>query len=174
MTLGFDLAQVKNPVFLETGTWKGECIHLALKNDYEKIISIELVPRIFQRNQLRFEPWIQSGLVHLLHGNSADVMPEAMKLTGGLPTTFWLDAHYQGRGKRLANPLFRELDAIAEMPNPGHIIMIDDRRLFKKWGVDEEKLRARLLEVHLGCELSHERGFVPDDILVARRLPEAA
>lgn len=168
MPLLFGLEHVRNPVLLETGTWRGHIVNRALEARFKKIISIELVPEIFKANLPRFNEHIESGRVHLLHGNSAAVMPAAMKLTNGLPTTFWLDAHYHNHGEETANPLFDELDAIAAVPNEGHIIMIDDRRMFKTWGIDEVKLRARLLEIHPGCVLSHGRGVDPDDILIAR------
>ena len=47
--------------------------------------------------------------------------------------TFWLDGHYSGtftgRGA-LDTPVSAELDAILSHPVPGHVVLIDDARLF--------------------------------------------
>ncbi|MBX3328794.1 MAG: hypothetical protein KF722_00220 [Nitrospira sp.] len=114
--------------FVETGTYFGEMVD-ALKGEFEQIQSIELNDFLFERAKRRFMSYSH---IRILHGNSASMLPLALSSVDR-PTLFWLDAHYSGgitaRGDQ-QSPILLELDHIFHHPIRGHVIVIDDARLF--------------------------------------------
>src|SRR5690349_18682590 len=114
--------------FVETGTYFGDMVD-ALKREFEQIQSIELDDFLFERATRRF---MRYSHIRILHGNSASMLPLALASVDR-PTLFWLDAHYSGGitacGGQHA-PILLELDHIFHHPIRGHVIVIDDARLF--------------------------------------------
>jgi hypothetical protein len=116
---------------VETGTYRGGTIE-ALKDRFARIYSVELDDALYARARARF-----AGMAHvtLLHGDSADVLPALLpRLTG--PALFWLDGHYSGPGTakgRKETPIVEEIRAVLTHPIPGHVILIDDARVFGAW-----------------------------------------
>jgi hypothetical protein len=113
---------------VETGTYFGEMVD-ALKGEFEQIQSIELDDYLFERARRRFANYSH---IRILHGNSGSMLPLALASVDQ-PTLFWLDAHYSGgitaRGDQLS-PILNELDHIFRHPIRGHVIVVDDARLF--------------------------------------------
>jgi hypothetical protein len=126
-------AQVHNlRVFVETGTALGDMI-ARMRRLVDRVYSIELDQKLFQRAQRRFG---HDAGVMLLCGDSGLLLQEIMTKVDR-PALFWLDAHYMGEETvRGANdtPIIRELDIIFSAPDLKHVIVIDDARLF---GVDK-------------------------------------
>lgn len=114
--------------FVETGTYFGEMID-ALKEEFSQIQSIELDDFLYERARRRFGNFRH---IHLLHGDSSAMLAVALSAIDG-PTLFWLDAHHSAgitaMGGR-ASPVLEELDHIFRSPIDGHVIAIDDARLF--------------------------------------------
>jgi hypothetical protein len=115
-------------LLVETGTFRGDMID-AILTTFDRVVSIELDPQLFQAARARFrgEP-----RVTLLQGDSARLIPQV--LTGiSAPALFWLDGHYSGgetaRGER-STPVREELLAVLRHPVEGHVILIDDARCF--------------------------------------------
>ena len=114
--------------FIETGTFEGDMVE-AQREVFKRIVSLELDGRLAGAAQRRFaaHPHIQ-----VLHGDSATMLAEAMRLVPG-PALFWLDAHYSGgvtaRGET-ETPIMKELSLIATQNRSGDLILIDDARLF--------------------------------------------
>jgi hypothetical protein len=112
---------------VETGTFRGEMVY-ALRNKFDKIISVELSEELYTTAKKRLRKFKN---IELVQGDSGTVL---QNITAGLkdPAIFWLDGHYSGfetaKGE-LATPVSRELEAILNA-KPGHIILIDDARLF--------------------------------------------
>ena len=100
----------------------------AQRNHFEKIYSIELSEKLFNRAKKRFKDYSH---ITILHGDSGIVLnkliPEIDK-----PALFWLDGHYSGgitaKGEKEC-PVPEELKTILKSSLP-HIILIDDARLF--------------------------------------------
>lgn len=114
--------------FVETGTYFGEMVN-ALKGEFEQIQSIELDNFLFERAKRRF---MSCSHVRILHGNSASMLPLALSSVDR-PTLFWLDAHYSGGITACGDqqsPILLELDHIFHHPIRGHVIVVDDARLF--------------------------------------------
>lgn len=115
---------------VETGTYYGDMV-AALESEFDRILSIELQPRLVERARRRFadEPKIS-----IIFGDSGEMLAQVVP---GLVDValFWLDGHYSGgetaRGTE-DTPVLRELANILRA-GVDHVVLIDDARLF---GVD--------------------------------------
>jgi hypothetical protein len=115
-------------MLVETGTFYGDT-SFTLRDDFERIVSIELDCALYERAKERLQPYKQ---ITVLQGDSGKVIARVMQEVSQ-PVLFWLDAHYSGgitaRGK-LDSPIFAELDVILTHPIQNHVILIDDARDF--------------------------------------------
>lgn len=114
-------------IFIETGTYFGFMLQ-ACVNEFERLFSIEVEPHFYNRAQRVFR---RQPKVFLLHGDSANILPELLvKIEGSC--MFWLDAHYSGglTGRaELETPVRPELEAILSHSRK-HTILIDDADCF--------------------------------------------
>ena len=114
--------------FIETGTYVGAMVS-AVKKTFKKIISIEFDKNLAEMAKNNFR---QDKNITILEGDSGKLMPEVLKSLGE-PALFWLDGHYVGEstGKSdLNTPIMKELETIFNHPIKGHVVLIDDARLF--------------------------------------------
>ena len=114
--------------FVESGTYMGDMVE-AMKSRFDVLYSIELDDALFESATDRFQA---DGNVKILHGDSGEKLAEIMPQLSG-PTLFWLDGHYSGGVTALgteATPIYAELRHILSYPDIGHVILIDDARLF--------------------------------------------
>ena len=118
--------------FVETGTYTGEMVQ-AMNGHVAQIISIEVAPALHERAAARF-----AGQRHirLLQGDSATLLPAVLTTLEG-PALFWLDGHYMGgesgRGTE-DTPVMAEMAALLGHTMRGHVVLIDDARLFDGTG----------------------------------------
>jgi hypothetical protein len=132
--------------FVETGTFMGDMVD-AVADQFDQVHSVELGPDLFEKARLRF-----AGLDHVrIHqGDSAAVLPEILRSLNN-PALFWLDGHYSAgitaKGQK-DTPIIEELEAIYRHNKTGHVILIDDARLFDGSGdyPSLDDLRRRLKE----------------------------
>ena len=113
---------------IETGTYWGDMVD-ACSREFARIISIELDPDLHERARARFA---SSRHIEIHRGDSANLLPELIEDLSEA-SLFWLDGHYsEGATARGASmtPIMDELHSICEMPGDGHVILIDDARLF--------------------------------------------
>jgi hypothetical protein len=113
---------------VETGTYFGDTVE-ELRGDFDTVYTVELDDYLHRAAARRFR-----GIpgVRLLHGDSGRMLPQIL---GELKadTLFWLDGHYSGGFTacgELGCPLELELEAIFAHPRQGHVVLIDDARLF--------------------------------------------
>lgn len=115
---------------VETGTYHGDMVE-AMRLFFTRVFSIELSEELHKRAQERFRDFPH---IEILHGDSGfEIKTVLRKLTG--PALFWLDGHYSGGMTAKAardTPICDELQHILESPETGHIILVDDARLFGK------------------------------------------
>ncbi len=120
-------------VFIETGTYEGESLRNAVGAGFSHLYSIEVSPKNFAKAT---ENLSEFDNVNIILGSSIEVLPDI--ILPGRRTTFWLDAHFQGRlpgeekDKRIGEcPLIKELNLILsyEWAIPP-IILIDDAHMF--------------------------------------------
>lgn len=113
---------------VETGTYLGDMV-AAMLGRFDRIISIELSYKLYQRATERFAG---EDSVILLWGDSGEKIADAIAMLDG-PAIFWLDGHYSGgitASADLVTPIMQELETIFALGNAGHVVIIDDARLF--------------------------------------------
>ena len=116
---------------VETGTYMGGTID-ALRDRFARIYSIELDDALYERARARFA---HLRHVTILHGDSAQMLPEVLAHLRE-PALFWLDGHYSGPGTakgRRETPIEEEIRAVLAHPVAGHVILVDDARVFGTW-----------------------------------------
>ena len=115
-------------ILVETGTFYGDMVD-ALKNNFEKIYTIELDKFLFKTAKKRFE---KENHIEVIQGDSGKKIKEVIKKINE-PTLFWLDGHASGgetaKGEK-DTPIYEELKVIFESKDFGHVIIIDDARCF--------------------------------------------
>lgn len=78
-------------ILVETGTFWGEMIYAQRKN-FEKIISIELLQKLYNAASKRFKKYKN---IEIINGDSEEILNQI--ITQILePAIFWLDGHYSG------------------------------------------------------------------------------
>ena len=115
-----------NRVFVETGTFAGKGIQLALEAGFQIVHSCDIDPICIRNSQLRFQ---NHNKVHIYQKDSSYQLRDIIDNISE-PITFWLDAHNGFPDPNAINvkntPLMEELDQIKEHPIKTHIILIDD------------------------------------------------
>lgn len=113
-------------ILIETGTYYGEMV-AAVKDDFDRIYSIEFDPELARRAARRFE---RDPRIRILEGDSRIVLPELLKSIKE-PALFWLDAGYWGWENLARDPqrLSAEVEAILSHGIKGHVILMDDARM---------------------------------------------
>lgn len=115
-------------ILVETGTFYGDMVY-AMKNNFEKIYSVELDQQLYLKAKKRFKKYSH---IEIINGDSGVVLNSIVKQLNK-PTLFWLDGHYSGGETALGekvSPIFEELHSIIEFTNYKNVILIDDAREF--------------------------------------------
>lgn len=147
-------------IMVETGTFIGATTDYASKH-FEKCITIELDPVLYQKAVQRFK---DRKNVQVYHGDSGQMLRSLIKQIDQ-PAIFWLDAHYCGDNTAKGgsnSPIIDEILTILSDPTKGHIILIDDARMFLGFdGYPSIRQLAKLVQrIGSGHELR-----VSDDII---------
>jgi hypothetical protein len=113
---------------VETGTFRGDT-PWSLRRKFDRVYSIELDRALYAAAVDRF-----AGVsnVTLIQGDSGERLEELVP-TLGAKAIFWLDGHYSGPGTAIGveeAPVMKELRTIFEHEIKGHIVLLDDARLF--------------------------------------------
>jgi hypothetical protein len=115
-------------ILIESGTCFGDMVY-AMRDRFQRILSVELNDDLFKRARRRFRSYPH---IEILRGDSGEVFPRILS-TVSEPCLFWLDAHYSGgitsKGDT-ETPVIEELKAILGHTVKDHIILIDDARNF--------------------------------------------
>lgn len=156
-------------IFVETGTFKGDTVNLALEAGFNRVYSCELNVELFNNCVKRFENNIN---VTIIHGDSIDALDIILKQITG-PATFWLDAHASGPllgGRSGGSPVIDELQLIQSHPCKEHTIFIDDKRLFgsAEWSFVQEKDALQILNnINPEYKIHFLDGHAPRDVICA-------
>lgn len=175
-----------NRVFVETGSYKGDGIQLAIEAGFEHIYSIELSDKYYRWVSDRFK-W--DKYVYLYKGDSSEILGDVIRNIKE-PITFWLDGHYSKEDTAIGKycvPLIPELEQIKQHPIKTHTVIIDDMRCWQKpstekkicvnckyypcehfYGFYAEDLISKLKEINPDYHFIYEDGFVTKDILIAK------
>jgi hypothetical protein len=115
--------------FVETGTYLGESLGNVC-GSFERAVSIELSSELHEAARRKFA---DRPNVTLLEGDSARRIVDAAEICAGLPTLYWLDAHWSAGITARSNentPILTELALIAERAAAEDVVLIDDMRQF--------------------------------------------
>lgn len=116
-------------VLVETGTQRGDML-AALKDEFARLYSIEIVPAVCEAARRRFR---HAPQIEIFCGDSAIVLPQVLARLDQ-PALFWLDGHFffhrQSPAGLQVTPIVTELACLFAAPRLGHVIVIDDVRLF--------------------------------------------
>lgn len=162
--------QFPNRYFVETGSYAGEGIEMALQAGFTEIHSIELAECWYNECLKKFELYPN---VHLWFGDSGLILDQVIE---GIqePITFWLDGHWSGgttaKGPS-STPILKELEAIQRHPIKTHTILIDDIRCFGTSDFDLIELSQiiqKILEINPNYTITYQDGFQTNDILIAQ------
>jgi len=162
-----------NPIFVETGTFRGDSVQEALDVGFKRIYSIELDKGRFEACVKRFK---NNANVHIFQGDTLEVLPKILDLVDE-KATFWLDAHItRGVFGRLKCPLVEEIKIISTHNIKDHTIIMDDRRLLgsRRFGKTHEKdILKEIKNLNENYKINYEDGIgsrrkkVKNDIIVA-------
>jgi hypothetical protein len=136
-------------VLIETGTYYGEMV-AAVKNDFDRIDSIEFDPALARRAARLFE---RHPKIRILEGASEQFIPELLKSLSE-HALFWLDAGYYTWDNlpRNRERLPAELAAILGHSIKGHVVLIDDAATLKFCAGDQkEPLDVSELQTNLAA-----------------------
>ena len=157
----------KADIFIESGTYKGDTVNIAIELGFKEIYTIELNENFYKLAKIKFEKYPQ---VTCILGDSQDKLPEILeKITK--PAIFWLDGHWSmgdtSKGKN-AVPLLQELDIIAKYKIKNHTILIDDIRLLSdKNEIIIDWSLINISDIENRCKLINDKYKITyeDDIL---------
>jgi hypothetical protein len=150
----------RTSVLVETGTFLGDTVY-ALRNDFLRIVSIELDPRLAATARQRFA---DDGRITVLRGDSSRLLPAVLSNLDA-PTLFWLDAHWSGgvtaHGAK-ETPVSEELEIILAHKVPGHVVLIDDSDLLgtRRDYPSLEVVQATVQRLQPGWVCENEFGLV--------------
>jgi hypothetical protein len=173
----FEKYKSNHNIFIETGTYKGGSIDLALNVGFEKIYSIDISTKFKTELHEKYNEEILNSKLELLYGESYLILDELLKKVDQ-PCLIWLDAHFDLHsdvcGKYIC-PILYELESIKNSKFNNHTILIDDLRIFKKqieWGcgIHIDNIEKFLLEINPNYSFSYENGWDVNDILIAKLL----
>jgi len=121
----------KTEKFIETGSYFGDGIQLALDSGFTDVYSIELGEHLHNGCRRRFQ---SNPHVHLILGDSSLQLKELLDQHPTTPFTYWLDGHFSAgitvRGSK-DTPLYEELVSILSRDVTGEVIYIDDMRYYR-------------------------------------------
>lgn len=163
-----------NKYFIESGSYIGDGIQMALQVGFQNIFSVELSLQLYQGCCSRFA---NNKNVKIYCGDSTQVFPEILKQIDA-PATFWLDGHYSWGNTARGNtnsPILIELEIIKQHPIKTHTILIDDLRqcgTIEFDFVELDDIIQKVLEINPNYTITFENGHVPNDVLVAHIVGE--
>ena len=158
----------KTDWFIETGSYIGLGIDLALRSGFDTVFSIEIAETYYNLCDIKFK---NEPRVKLILGDSYYKLGELLDKYSTTPFTYWLDGHYSGGDTGFGveeTPLIRELEFILSRNIEGELIYVDDMRLYQNMNecVNIEKIKALLKKYKPNCEVWYESTqFDPQDIL---------
>lgn len=126
--------------FVETGSGKGTGLNHALKYDFNKLYSIEIIEDLHNYCTANFK----DPRLELICNNSIDGLQNVLSRLDNTPCLFWLDAHFPGADfhynsydhlsdvPELHKPLKKEIELIKHSrPFSQDVFIIDDLQIYE-------------------------------------------
>lgn len=172
------LQEFPNKYFVETGSYRGDAIQLALDAGFTRIRSCDIdkanIEFCKNRFDMRTAPATKPGkFIRLFTGDSATLLTEMIDDIYE-PITFWLDSHWQlfedePKGEH-PFPLLNELAQIAQHSVKNHTILIDDILYLthpKITGWNLHTIKNYILEINPAYKIKLIANPVIDNLLIA-------
>lgn len=159
-----------NPIFIETGSYRGDGIQLAIDAGFDKIISIDIDNENSKFCASRFDLNNKSSPIFLFTGDSPKVLKQVLP---GIHQrcTFWLDAHSMLEEDKPDDfPLMEELKVIAQHPIKNHTILIDDFLYLSHpdvTGWSKEIIEGSIRLINPAYKIEYRSNPVKNNILIA-------
>jgi precorrin-6B methylase 2 len=148
--------------FIETGTYTGGGVQVAVLAGFRSIYSVELDETFWRASSRSFA---SNKNVKILLGSSPEFLSELLPKIDKVSVIF-LDAHNKDY-----NPIFDELKAIKDHSLVDHIILVDDLRQYDGtyWDTKVDDIIDAVLDVNKDYKISYMDSVnAKRDILVAR------
>lgn len=132
----------KTQSFIETGSYMGDGIQLAIDSGFEKIYSIEISESHYKFCKDKFA---NNKNVKLIKGDSFFELKQLIDNSKD-PFTYWLDGHYSGGTTgfgELEFPIMVELESILKRGVNGETIYIDDMRILRNYSDDINEYKMK-------------------------------
>lgn len=179
----FNLAKLKKQAgadyFFETGTWRGDGLAYAARENFRKLFSSEIIASIASQAQERFR---NDSRITIINDSSTSALDKYLGLVDG-NCIFWLDAHYPGAEEGIKGyndeeeefvklPLQKELELIAARTGRYQdLILVDDLRIyeegpFRKGNLPKDVLPPKVRNTHFVTNLfknTHEISKLYED-----------
>lgn len=166
-------------IFIETGSFKGDGIDLAVQAGYERIFSMDIDGANVAHCQERFglipddkEP-AKNSHISVICADSATGLLKMMKYVNE-PAMIWLDAHSQlfENEPHTENPfpLLLELTQLKKHPIKTHTILIDDILMLTHpdvTGWNKDTIENALLMINPAYKLTYLSNPVVNNIIMA-------
>jgi hypothetical protein len=166
-------------IFVETGSYKGDGIVLAMQAGYKRIYSMDIDGANVAHCQERFEiipddkKPAKNGHINITCADSATGLLKIMKYVNE-PAMIWLDAHSQLFDDEPPSenpfPLMLELEQLKKHPIKTHTILIDDVLILTHsdvTGWNKETIENALLMINPAYKLTYLSNPVVDNIIMA-------
>ena len=142
MPIYFNLEELRKKhdckIYLETGLWDSTnstvSIRKAIKSNFEKVFSIEILDKWIKIGNEVFQEEIKNGRVEIIKLDSVNLSLLLNREEFNSKTLFYLDAHVDNHeitNFKFKCPIFNEINAIKNLNRKDHIILVDDLRIFK-------------------------------------------
>lgn len=158
-------------VFIETGSYRGDGIQLAIDAGYELIVSIDNDPANIEFCTNRFPEEVESAKVILVLSESHEGL--SFIKHGSLNPVIWLDAHWQmlegtDPGQN-PFPLLKELDAIKKSNRKDATIIIDDMLIMQRdiVGYTKKEIEKAIYKINPDYKIEYMPNPVINGILIA-------
>lgn len=167
-----------NRSLIETGTYLGLTTKLCSNIGFDKVYSIELQERLYEKSKKNLKDCIDNNKIELYKGDSGILLGEILNKIDH-KTTILLDAHIDG-GNFIPGvtpnihkcPLYKELQSIKNHQIKDHTIIIDDVRILGTvgWGLEVvlDKIIELLKDINPNYNISYEDGETKNDVLIAK------
>ena len=156
-----------NRVFIETGTYKGDGVQMALDAGFDRVHSMEIFEQLYLQSSSRFA---NNYGVQVWHGDTSKHFGTMIKSIDE-SATFWLDSYVSGwdsgYNPDCPAPLMKELEEISNHSIKTHTILMDDVRFFDEWGCPVDKVKEVVRDINPDYEFVFEDGYQANDILIA-------
>lgn len=170
------LAEYKNPIYVETGVWRGDSLQQAINAKFETIHALDIDSKCLDFCSKRFDMttvYRAHNDLRLYCGDSAEQLFYVLNYVNK-PATIFLDSHWQMfEGTEPGENPFPLLDELAQIAahslRDRFTIIIDDMLIMQKdiVGYDRKDIMDTLLGINPKFEFKQIANPVINGILVA-------